>query len=417
MSIVSGYTETACAQSGHQEVADRLISLLSHKEYLKLESDLQKRSDTTSPEFALVTGVLANVQNQIAKSIRLLTPLLSAPSAKLKPQEERLGLSTLADDYDKTFRYGDAANTRTILLRRVGEFLSDGERDDIEDARDADDLLKLAPGETVGNFRPFVIPTEKNSAGMIEAPITVGNDTEPWILDTGANISLLIESRAQKLHLGLSKGTLPVAVFFGRTVPCHLAVIPVLRIGEAVVHNVPVLVMKDKDYYIPQIHLQLEAFLGYPVLSALGRISFYRDGHFGVDPPQETEPSYGSQMFMDGLTPVVAVKDHGKQRLFSLDTGAANTFLTARYLTAHRAEFKGQKLSTVEQPSGKLPAYYARRVTFSLGGLPITLHNVPVLAKPQGNGEDYFYGNLGQDVLKQFRSYTLDFRSMHFVAR
>jgi hypothetical protein len=37
-----------------------------------------------------------------------------------------------------------------------------------------------------------------------------------------------------------------------------------------------------------------------------------------------------------------------------------------------------------------------------------------VLAESHVAAKEYFYGHLGQDILKPFRSYTLDFRSMRF---
>lgn len=391
--------------------------LLKNKQYLILENALKASGGVSGPKVALVEGVLASRKNQIAKSISLLTPLFSGSAAKFAPEEERLGLSALADDYTKDFNYAEAADTQATLLRRVGPFLSKEERDDVEGNRSTLELLRRAPAETVNVPASFAVATQKNSAGMIEAPVSVADRTEPWILDSGAGISLLIRSRAQELGLQISAGTTPVVVFFGATVPCHMAVIPLLRIGGAEVRNVAVLVMEDKDYYIPQIHLQLEAFLGYPVLSVLGRITFYKDGRFGVTSANEASTGGGSEMFMEQFAPLVAAGDGGVKRLFLLDTGAANTFLTARYLLAHRAEFAHEKLSSVEQPDGKLPAYYARRVILTLGGVQVTLHDVAVLAKPRGRDVDYFYGNLGQDVLKQFRSYTIDFRSMRFTVQ
>lgn len=401
----------------HHGDSTKLSNLLLHKRYLQLETALRTPARIPVLELALVKGVFANRENHIAESVRLLKPLFRGTPDNFTPVEERLGLRTLADDYAKSFQYGEAARTLNDLLTRGMPVLSPSRRDDIDGVRRLFEFLRHAPPETVKIARSFTIATQQNSAGMIEAPVSVAGHTQPWILDSGANISLLVLSRARALGLRLSTETTPVSVFFGKPAPGRMAVISKLRIGEAEVSNVVVLVIPDKDYYIAPIHLQLEAFLGYPVLSALGSVTFHRDGRFRVSRAPTAQKGGGSEMFMERFTPLVAADDDGTKRLFMLDTGASNTFLTARYLSAHRAEFAHEKPSTVEQPGGrKLPAYWAPKVTLVLGGVPITLHDVPVLTKTQGSGADYFYGNLGQDVLRQFRSYTLDFRSMRFTA-
>ncbi|MGH9740591.1 MAG: pepsin/retropepsin-like aspartic protease family protein [Candidatus Acidiferrales bacterium] len=394
------------------------LNLLSHNQYLKLEKALKTEPNIPSPERIFFAGVLANRKNQITQSIGLLKPLISNSAWNLTQEEQELGLRALADDYAKTFRYGDAADTLSTLLYRLGGSLDKSKRQDIEGDLRTYELLRHTPPETVSFSGPFDIASTRNKIGLVEIPVSVNGHAEPWALDTGANLSLLIRSRAEPLGLRLSPGTLSVEIFDGRTAPCPVSVIPRLTIGPATIRNVVVVVMDDKDYYVPQIHFQIEALLGYPVLSALGRITFYSDGRIRVDARSRPKASVGSPMFMEQLTPVVAADDGMTARLFTLDTGAANTFLTAKYLSAHHAEFAAAKKSTVQMAAHPhpLPAFYAEHVTLTIGGVVVHLKSIPVLAVPQGNGEDHFYGNLGQDVLKQFRSYTIDFRSMRFVA-
>jgi hypothetical protein len=52
-----------------------------------------------------------------------------------------------------------------------------------------------------------------------------------------------------------------------------------------------------------------------------------------------------------------------------------------------------------------------------LGSATTTLKNVPVMTVDVGvDPLDWVYGNLGQSLLKQFRSYTIDFGQMRFMA-
>jgi hypothetical protein len=103
--------------------------------------------------------------------------------------------------------------------------------------------------------------------------------------------------------------------------------------------------------------------------------------------------------------------------LFAFDRGASDSYLTFRYQHKFRRAFVNQKRGSVELAGHPrpLPAYDAKTVTLTFGVTPVTLRDISVLSEPQGNGLDYFYGNLGQDTVKSFRSYTLDFRKMRFL--
>jgi hypothetical protein len=60
-----------------------------------------------------------------------------------------------------------------------------------------------------------------------------------------------------------------------------------------------------------------------------------------------------------------------------------------------------------------LPAYYLPQVELHLGSATATLKQVPVLTRDLGfDPLDQVYGNLGQSLLSQFRSYTVDFSHM-----
>ena len=390
--------------------------LLQGKNYLELEEALKKSQHISASERDFFTGVLANRQNHITISLRLLEPILTDPGLRFTPKLEKFGLETLADDYVKSFRYADAADTYTRLLHRLGPSLSEGDKKDIQGTLNTFELLRRVPVQTIKMEGQFTVPTKRNAVDLIEAPVVVGGTTGYWILDTGANISLLTRTKAQQIGLVLSSGTTPMMVFGGRRVQVHTSVIPVLRIGQAEVRNVAVLVVEDKDYFIPQMNFQVDALLGYPVLSALGRITFYSDGHFGADGKSVAQSDTGAEIFMELLTPLVAAGVGKDLRLFAFDSGASDSYFTARYQRTYKRDFANQKLGRVELAGHPhpLPSYTAKTVTLTFGGVPLTLNDVSVLSQPGGNGLDYFYGNLGQDIVKSLRSYTLDFRTMRF---
>ncbi len=60
------------------------------------------------------------------------------------------------------------------------------------------------------------------------------------------------------------------------------------------------------------------------------------------------------------------------------------------------------------------PAYSLPELSITVGGGTAVVKDIPVLTQPRDRFDRKFYGNLGQDVLRQFRSYTFDFRKMMF---
>ena len=108
-------------------------------------------------------------------------------------------------------------------------------------------------------------------------------------------------------------------------------------------------------------------------------------------------------------------------RMFAVDAGGQQTYLTSRWFDEHAAEFNGQKMQPFSFPgmdSGPQSAYVAETVPLAVGDKTIDLHYIPVLTQPLGSAaRDDVYGVIGIDALDQLKSYTFDYRTMRFSAR
>lgn len=243
-----------------------------------------------------------------------------------------------------------------------------------------------------------------------------------WILDTGANVSTIAMSTAKQLGLTISKESASTqSGATGTEVPLRAAVIPQLTLGGVIVRNVTTLVMGDKSLYVivgKDEHYQLHGILGYPALAALG--SFAITGREMVVAPEGQPSARSSRLCMEELTPLLEATIAGQELLFGFDTGATSGSFSATYLR----KFPGQCTSLNPQKYGTagaggdvlfLPAYYLPQIELRLGSATATLKKVPVLTRDLGvDPLDQVYGNLGQSLLSQFRSYTIDFSRMRF---
>lgn len=201
--------------------------------------------------------------------------------------------------------------------------------------------------------------------------------------------------------------------------PLQVAVLPELKFGSATVHNVVLLILDDKNLNVgaENGNDQIEAVLGYPVLQALGAVTFSQDGTLEAG-PGTGPPGAAARMFMDGLTPMIECGVNGKNLLFDLDTGANASMLSVRYFK----DFSAQSASwaKADDKSAGAGGIKQRQVDLlgtldlKIGDKIASIHRIPIFTSAVGTDVDHGYGNLGQDLLAGFESFTLDFAHMRF---
>lgn len=237
----------------------------------------------------------------------------------------------------------------------------------------------------------------------------MGEYSMNFIFDTGANISTISASAAQRLKLEIIPADIDVDAITGKSVKASLAVCKKMVLGNIVVENAVFLVFGDDALSFPQINYQINGILGFPVIEALKEVQLTQDDYFIV-PDKETAINSSSNMAIDGLSPLIFID--GKH--FSFDTGADHTILYAPFYLENKknidAKYQLTKIGMggaggkIEHDGFKIDH------TFHILGKPIVLKDISVL-KTKINKETV-YGNIGQDVIKQFKKMTLNFDHM-----
>ena len=405
-------------QISSQYTAADLDLLLAQKQYPQLEDALAARpAELPSQIRAYFEGVMANRLNLGKKSIALLEPLI--PNLLISdPVRGEMALCAVADDYAKSFRYGDAARiyseANRIAKQQNKESACDAAR---EASRWA--LLNNAPAQTVVTSGQFTIRGKWDTIGLFQVQVNAGAYAGFWIVDSGANLSVVSKSVADKLGLEVSSFGSTAEGSSGLAVPVHTAVIPEMQLGPAVFHNAPVLVVADSDLSFPSLDYRIEGSLGLPVLAALGKVTFYRDGRIQFDHAnQDSETNRAPHnLFLERFAPLIIADFGSGNQLFTIDTGALGTMLSAQFYEQSRGAFDSSDLVNLELvgAGGTLvaPAYQLRGMVAKLGGSCARLKTVQLLTQPTGSADE-FYGNIGQSALSSFTSVTFDFNAMHF---
>jgi Aspartyl protease len=416
LTVLTWTSASICAST--QDFTESLDALLQQRHYVELEHALViSESELPPSSRAYFRGVLANRINHVQKSVRLLKPLIPT-LLKNSPVRAELALCTLADDYARSFRYGNAARFYAQADRLAEQ---EEKNSECGAGREASrwGLLSNARAQTVTTAGVFTIRGKRDALGLFQVSITSGNYTGSWIVDSGANISVIGRSVANKLGVEMSTGRGTAEGIAGLSVPIRAGVIPEIRLGPALLRNVAVLVVKDSDLSFPKFDYRIEGSLGLPVLAALGRVTFHHDGRINFS-PVERSPDKGTgshNFFLEKFTPLISADfGHGTQ-LFTLDTGTMGTVLSAEFYEENTGIANVNELDSLELSGAggtlALPAYQVPSLVAKFGGSCARVKDLAILTEATGLPNE-FYGTIGESALSSFSSFTLDFHAMHF---
>ncbi len=259
------------------------------------------------------------------------------------------------------------------------------------------------------------VPLISNPMGSKSANLVVNGVSLPWFVDTGAEISTITESTATKLRVRILEGTTDVGTSTGNRVTGKIGVIDKLTIGTATVEHLPVLILPDAMLTITPDYT-IQAILGLPAYVAFGRIAWLDGGKrlalgsAAAAPGGKTVRIYWHE---DGVgipmaTPLGVRGVH-------FDSGADSTSLRTSALAlltkeqaaaaTERDVAQGGAGGIVRTKLKVLP-----RLDYMLAGAPLTAVKLNI------EDSDDSAGRVGNDMIVQLQTLTIDFRTMTLSA-
>lgn len=389
----------------------KLHTLLGQGDYFTVQRELDTHTpQLTEKEHLLIEAVLDNAFNRLLASEHKIKNFLGPNPDKTDSLNYQL-LRLQTDNLLKQYRYREAMQNCQLLLNNYAHFCSPEEQKDLENDLKIWAALQDVPPQTVEKTSDCQIKMKKDRAGLGNLVLHNGKDSVSFIFDTGANISTITRSTANKLHMQLIPATITVGTITGKEVKAELAVCETLYLDNIRIQHAVFLVLEDVDLSFPEISYTIHGILGYPVLEALGEIHLSQDGTFFV-PLETTVLNTSSNLAMDGLTPLIELNE----LYFSFDTGAGSTILYEKYYRKYRKDIKrnGKKAKLGLGGAGGAVQTngYLIDFTVTINNKPVTVQHVQVLPKKLKPNERA-YGNIGQDLISQFETLVLNFRQMY----
>ncbi len=381
---------------------DRVIAL---HDWMGLERALAGQGDA-GPAF--YRGVLLNHRGQYADSLKLLEPLVADAASGSDRMREKYARMALADDYFRTFRYKQAAEEYAALEKCCATQLDTRDHENTDLAASILPLLAGAPAQTLELSDGFTVPLDDNGTGGRIVEVYVDGHPTHWLFDPAANFTWLSQARAKQAGLKvLGNGELKVRGLGGGAIKVQAAVIPQLKLGNAIFHNVPAVIYADDGKYV----YPFDGVLAQPLLAALGIVSASDDDHLTV--LREATLSGGAPLFADGDSLLAGAGAKGEEQLYVIDPARASSRLDGRHLPTHAAELAGLGAGLGADSPGSAKAWSIETLTLDFGDTPAVFRELPVAAQ----GDGFSYGVLSEDALDQLETYTFDFRSMRFLVR
>jgi hypothetical protein len=384
--------------------APNLDQLYEKREFFDLRDALPRSAPDSETDF--FKGAVANKFNRLHEAATRLQAYVRS-GGRYTPE----ALELLADTYAKQGRYGQAADTYRRLLTRTD--LTKTQRTNAQNVADLWGAFRSVPPQQVTLKEDLVIKRSAGTPRGLYFPVEANGKNHEILVDTGANISTVILSFAKELNMRIIPAKIMIGSITGKQVPAQLGVMPVMKIGSATVQNAIFLVMEDKEFTFGDF--VLKGVIGFPIIEALGELTFFRDGSVTV----HAKPSAtGEQnLFLEGLTPHVYGHYKGQRLVFGFDTGASNTDIYYPFLKRFEGDVRARSEVRRTRVGGaggsKEPlVHHMKDFALRVGGQPATIPTVRVHPEINREEERYVNGNLGQDLIRQFNSMTINWRTM-----
>jgi hypothetical protein len=320
----------------------------------------------------------------------------------------------VADGYlaalcDRMGRYRDAFDWR----RRMDAVSSQSQ---IPIARtQSQALLKafsLLPDQRVTHRGYSLLKCSKDRS-VVAIPVEIDGRAGCYSLDTSSAFSSVGESEARRIGLEMQGEGFDL-----NGIHVRIGVAHELKAGKFRIRN-PAFVVFPGD---PAAYGSEPGILGISMVLAFETIRWSSDGAVELGFPSD-QSAAAPNMYFNWMLPVIGIDVVGRRVSLQLDTGSDHTFLWPEFAGAFPSvTVLAGPLDHYRQiglfGSTSVVAFWPiPELQFAVGGAPLTLRGVKLLAAETQKNCMWCYGALGVDLVGDAGTVTIDFRAMRATLR
>ena len=409
------------ARTSDQKVLEELDGLVSKEDFFKLKTAFENKKDQLSAIHSLYySSLLHNLFNQPATSNEEISQLLAMSPATLSATRLNKLYHTKLQNHLNLYEYAVAAQTSEYLLTHFRAQNDSIQIETLENEIKMWRALKDVPRQEIFKNQDVTLPLIKDKVGLLNLEVGIADQSISFLFDTGANLSLITESKREELNMELIPADFYVTAATGVRLPCDLALAKELKLGDLVFHNVVFLVLPDAQLSFPQIDYYPNGAIGFPVIRAMEEVRFQNGNQLYI--PQNPTPYSYNNFALNGLMPIVGAHYDRDTLNFNFDTGANSTTLYQPFFEKYQDKISGNFEKQTFSSGGaggkvEFEGYILPEFHLTIADSEAELKEVRLHAVEIGKDASLAHGNFGQDYIQQFDEMILSFRYSSVVFR
>lgn len=356
---------------------------------------------------AFLTSRSANVSRAGESLQRWIDANPTAPA-----NDRAFAFQQLGDRYMAMTQYRQAAKA----FRKAQSFEVFADDPDLNDQAILAEIAANVPPIARDGLEGASVPLESDLARLRRAPINISGVTSPMIIDTGAEISVVAQSVAEKSQMDFLDGEVTVGTTTDN-VSGRLAVSNDVNIGGMVFRNVLFLVLPDDQLTFADGQYFVDGIIGLPLFAKAGRME-WRDTAsqllLGAAVANNDGPRVPVFWHEGGVALQVAYDQTALPAFF--DSGASRSSGSPAFQELLSAQVKHTLIAEDGTITGVGGTHAVKNYILPEGALVIGGRVIPVTDfKIAGEQREYPAGDIGiigMDIVTRTKSFSVDFDAM-----
>ncbi|MEO6406868.1 MAG: retropepsin-like aspartic protease [Ferruginibacter sp.] len=388
------------------KLSSSLKQLSQQNQFAKMDN-LNKK--VNNKDYYLYKAIFANVCNKPEISILYLDSLKNNyigntyEFAKLK-----------YDNYIKLFNYDKAYSMSRTLTSTFQKHFTKAELIDEINAQRIWKTVRNKPTQYIGQFSTIILRTSKDMAGLTTTMVSANNTISSFVFDTGAGISCITETIANKMNVMLMPGkNITVQSLTGQGCKIKVGMTPYLNIGDLKLKNVLFLVYPDSAFTFGNGAYTINGIIGFPIIKELGTIIIEKER---ITCSKILKAGSNERnLFVDQLRAIIMLTYEGKTIPFNFDSGAKTSLFNKSFYQSFQVYLDSIGIMAINKASGAGAKEVVTNV-LQVKGQTLYLNQkkiqIPVMTIDKNNYGVYGkvnYGNIGQDLIGQYKKLTISF--------
>ena len=404
---------TATVAFDENDTATQALKTARMSENTVLLKQLLEQPQTNNAEAELSSVFLTSRSTKVSRSAESLQRWIDRnPTA---PANDRaFAFQQLGDRYMAMTQYRQAAKA----FRKAQSFEVLTDDPDLNDQAILAEIAATVPPITRDGVAGASVPLERDLARLRRAPINITGITSPMIIDTGAEISVVAQSVAEKSSMEFLDGEVTVGTTTDN-VSGRLAVSNDVNIGGMVFRNVLFLVLPDDQLTFAEGQYFVDGIIGLPLFAKAGRME-WRDAAtqllLGAAVADNDGPRVPVFWHEGGVALKVGYEQTALPAFF--DSGASRSSGSPAFKELLPAQVESTLIAEDGTITGVGGTHTVKNYILPQGALVIGGTIIPITDfKIAGEQREYPAGDIGiigMDIVARTRSFSVDFDTMAY---